>query len=103
MSMGKSIVWEYRSTDGWKVHITIGELIKQSLCARRFSFLDLKEYSDAIDDDDDTQQEMVNGMHVSVDYEDSGADTTAVVNCLKKYNWQKWMWKQLGGWVKNNN
>ena len=43
----------------------------------------MKEYSDAIDEDD-TQQEMVNGTHVPVNYEDSGADTDSSGELLEK-------------------
>lgn len=52
--------------------------------AYRFSFLDLKEYSDIIDDDDESQMKMVNGMHVSVDHEDSGADTDSSGELLER-------------------
>ena len=50
----------------------------------------MKKYSDAIDEDD-TQQEMGNGTHVPVNYEDSGADTDSNGELLEKYNQQKRM------------
>ena len=37
-----------------------------------------------IDDDDDTQQEMVNGAHVPMNYEDSGADTDSSGELLEE-------------------
>ena len=43
----------------------------------------MKEYSDAIDEDD-TQQEMVNGTHVPANYDDSGADTDSSGELLEK-------------------
>ena len=50
----------------------------------RFSFLDLKEYSDEIDDDD-KQQGIANGTHhLSADFEDSGADTDSSVELLER-------------------
>ena len=43
----------------------------------------MKEYSDDVVDEDDTQ-EMVNGAHISVNFEDSGADTDSSGELLEK-------------------
>ena len=45
--------------------------------------MDLKEYSD-VADDDESQQHMVNGTHVLVDHEDSGADTDSSGELLER-------------------
>ena len=47
----------------------------------RFSFLDMKEYNDGIDDD--SQHAMVNGIP-SIDPEDSGADTDSSGELLER-------------------
>ena len=42
----------------------------------------MKEYSDAVDEDD--TQEMCNGTHAPVNFEDSGADTDSSGELLEK-------------------
>lgn len=49
----------------------------------------MKEYSDVIDDDDDTQHEMTNGTHKPVNFKDSAADADSSGELLEKYNQQK--------------
>ena len=43
----------------------------------------MKEYSDVIADDH-SQEELLNGLHVSADFDDSGADTDSSGELLEK-------------------
>lgn len=83
--MGKPTIWKYRPTNGWKV---TNENTPNPLYVNnghsRFSFLDLKQYSEDIDDDD-TQLGIANGTHhMSGEYDDSGADTDSSVELLER-------------------